>query len=145
MENWWWVPSQHEGIASSEYTSLQFQIPQPGRRMPSSTYGMWCELLEAYTFPPLVWSSLLASTCLTVVPVALIWPHQEWFLNLLSLLVNEQLQLQVIWDLPNQSQVRMFHQASTLGRCNDLSESQAFWGRLRNMLQHMDFCVFTKR
>ena len=70
---------------------------------------------SAYAFLPFALlkqalSRVLLSTGLSLVLVASLWPQKEWFTDLLSLLVDEPLELLQVWNLLVQPQVRKFHQ-----------------------------------
>ena len=85
---------------------------------------------------------IIASTSLTVIWLASVWPHWEWFLDLLSLTVNKPLQVPVIWNILVLPYVRKFHQGLNIIRicacklCRDLCEMHTFWDRLWWKLQH---------
>ena len=51
----------------------------------------------------------LVLTGLSLVLVALCWPQKDWFADLLSLLVDEPLELSQVWNLLVQPHVQKFH------------------------------------
>ena len=100
--------------------------------------------LSTYTFQPFallrqVLSRVLVSTSLLLILVAPLWPQKEWFANLMSLLVDELLELSQIWNLLGQPHMQKFHRGlwtlclHTWRLSSLLSERRAFLGRLREL------------
>ena len=77
----------------------------------------------------------LALTGLSSVLVAPLWPQKEWFIDLLSLLVDEPLKLLLVWKLLVQPHMRKFHwglktlSLHTWRLSSVSSERQAFRGK----------------
>ena len=68
--------------------------------------------LSTYAFPLFtllrqVLSRVLTSTGLSLAPVALLWPQNEWFTDLLSLLADEPLKFPQVWNLLVQPHVEV--------------------------------------
>ena len=96
--------------------------------------------LSTHAFSPFallrkVLFKVLTSAGILLILVALLWP-QEWFTNLLSLLVNESLDLLQLWNLLVQLHMWKLHQGLGTLRFHVcrlsgvLSERRAFQGRL---------------
>ena len=108
-------------------------MPQPGFQ------HSWDDL-NAYAFPPFVFFikycpeyGLLKR--LSLVLIAPLWPQKEWYANLLDLLVDEPLELPLLWNLLVQLYVRKFHHSLETLRfhvwrlSSVLSKRLAFFGR----------------
>ena len=60
--------------------------------------------------------------------VALLWPHQEWYLDLLFMLVDEPLDLPKIWNLLIQPHVMKFHRDLNIVRLHTWKLSSSSLG-----------------
>ena len=114
------------------FTSLRFRIPWKQDSFQHPWDGLTAYTSTHFALHRHVLSRVLLSARLSLVLNSPYWPQEDWFADLLALLVAGPLWLPLLWNLLVQSHIRKFHRVLGMLRLHawklssDVSERLAF-------------------
>ena len=92
------LASAHQGSRQELQILLRKGAVEPASQSPGF-YNSLFLIQKAWTLIRQVLSIVMLSWNLTMILVAPLWPQEEWFANLLALLVEVPLELPIPWNL----------------------------------------------